>query len=275
MLIVCPGCTSAYEIETERVGASGRTVRCAACRETWFIVPEAAAPALADFDETAFEAAFPQTDATDEAAEPDAGEIIDQPAPFRQGPAMPPPPARAGRRSVLTPAFALGLALFAALPLALLGRSTVVRAMPQSADVFARIGLPVNLRGIDLRDVVAFQNPAEGGRPAELVVEGDLLGVARGRAEVPDIAIAVRDAQGEALYRWTAPSPRAALEPGETARFRASLSAPPAQGRTVEVRFADPKTPEPPAPHVPVAEEARPKEAAASDPAPEAPAHGH
>ncbi|MFD0934158.1 zinc-ribbon domain-containing protein, partial [Methylobacterium trifolii] len=39
MLIVCPTCASEYRIDAERVGMEGRSVRCAACRETWFITP--------------------------------------------------------------------------------------------------------------------------------------------------------------------------------------------------------------------------------------------
>jgi len=110
--------------------------------------------------------------------------------------------------------------------------------MPQTAGLFATIGLPVNLRGIDLRDVAAFQTAAEGGKPAQLVVEGDLVGRARGGAAVPPIEIEVRGEHGQALYRWRVPAPRASLGEGERARFRGSLSAPPAQGRGVEVRFA-------------------------------------
>ena len=39
MLIACPSCASEYRIDASKVGMEGRSVRCAACRETWFISP--------------------------------------------------------------------------------------------------------------------------------------------------------------------------------------------------------------------------------------------
>jgi len=250
MLIVCPACASEYRIETDRVGAAGRSVRCAACRETWFITPEAVAEAqraeagearIADDRSPPVEGWDAPPPSEPAGAAEEAAPVIDQPAPPPRRPARSPSEARRAskpRSKTFSPALAAGLAACALLPLALLGRATVVRAMPQTAGLFATIGLPVNLRGIDLRDIAAFRNAAEGDRPAQLVVEGDLVGVAKSAAAVPPIEIEVRDERGQPLYRWSVPAPRAVLGEGERARFRASLSAPPAQGRGVEVRFA-------------------------------------
>lgn len=244
MLIVCPACASEYQIEAERVGAGGRSVRCASCRETWFITAEDVATALHAEESGAFEG---EPAPAGGLAEPSArteegdGAVVDQPMPPPRRRSAAGPAKRPRKPRALSPALVAGLVLFVLAPLALLGRSTVVRAMPQTASLFSAIGLPVNLRGVDLREVVAFQNPAEGGKPAQLVVEGDLVGVARGRVEVPMLEIVVRDGHGQPVYRWTVPPPRAALEAAETARFRASLSTPPAQGRRIEVRFAEPK----------------------------------
>src|SRR5262249_44936221 len=48
MLIVCPSCTTAYRIELSTLGAGGRSVRCARCRNVWFAsATEAAAVAMA------------------------------------------------------------------------------------------------------------------------------------------------------------------------------------------------------------------------------------
>lgn len=232
MLIVCPACASEYRIDAERVGTGGRSVRCAACRETWFISADEVVAAM--FDEMAGDEESAAAPPPPEPPPP-AEEAAPRPAsarPVKRG-----KPKRPARR--LSPALAACLVFAAALPLALLGRVTVVRAMPQTAGLFARIGLPVNLRGIDLADVAAFQVAADGSNPARLVVEGDLVAVARERVAVPPIEVEVRDAEGQPLYRWSVPGPRAALEPGERARFKASLSAPPEKGRRIEVRFSD------------------------------------
>lgn len=238
-------------------------MRCAACRETWFLTSDEVSTALVteaapqvEREETPteiFEALRTQEGLRES---PDFGETNrdgseekpaeNPPAPARRRAKRKPATAvRASRQGMKWPALAAGLVLFVMLPLALLARNGVVQAVPQSASLFSAIGLPVNLRGVDLRDVAAFRIAAQGDRPAELVVEGDLVGVARERVEVPPVEVEIRDAQGHAVYRWTVPPPRAALEPAETARFRASLSAPPDKGRHVEVRFASNEAPPP------------------------------
>jgi predicted Zn finger-like uncharacterized protein len=53
MQIICPHCTTSYAIDLATLGASGRTVRCSRCKETWLARPEdgidvaASAPAMA------------------------------------------------------------------------------------------------------------------------------------------------------------------------------------------------------------------------------------
>jgi predicted Zn finger-like uncharacterized protein len=42
MLIVCPTCTTAYQIKLAALGDAGRTVRCASCKNTWFATPDSA-----------------------------------------------------------------------------------------------------------------------------------------------------------------------------------------------------------------------------------------
>src|SRR3954454_18926604 len=40
MLIVCPSCASEYTIDPAKLGADGRTLRCAICRDTWFVASD-------------------------------------------------------------------------------------------------------------------------------------------------------------------------------------------------------------------------------------------
>ncbi len=253
MLITCPTCASSYRVEIGRVGMEGRSVRCAACRETWFITPaEVLAAHAAELAETDADqpSAADWQEASAEVREAVGADVVEN---------LPPePPAAQARRSLgkstgkfpgksrktvrrglprFSPALAAGLALVALLPLACLARGAVVRAVPQSAALYAGIGLPVNLRGLEIRDVVAFRNPAQDGRPAELVLEGDLVGLARETAPVPPLAVEVLDAEGRSLRGFAVAAPRAALAQGESARFRASLADPPVGGRGLRIRF--------------------------------------
>jgi predicted Zn finger-like uncharacterized protein len=42
MLIVCPTCATTYQIGPDALGAAGRSVRCAQCKNTWFATPQSA-----------------------------------------------------------------------------------------------------------------------------------------------------------------------------------------------------------------------------------------
>lgn len=44
MLIVCPNCASPYEVAPDKVGAAGRSVRCARCRTVWFATAQSTEP---------------------------------------------------------------------------------------------------------------------------------------------------------------------------------------------------------------------------------------
>jgi predicted Zn finger-like uncharacterized protein len=240
MLIACPSCASEYRIDAGKIGKEGRSVRCAACRETWFLTP---ADVLAGHEAELANSAGddPVASAAWEEATASVRAATDLPVPKVK--AMTGRAGRGGKVPASRPgptlSLAFGLALLAALPLICLARASVVRAIPQTASLFARIGLPVNLRGIEIRDVVAFSNPAEEGRPAELVVEGDLVGVARSDVAVAPLTVEIRDAGGRPVRTFSVPAPRAALAATETARFRASLPSPPADGRAVVLRFAE------------------------------------
>jgi predicted Zn finger-like uncharacterized protein len=80
MLIVCPNCTTGYEVKTDALGNAGRTVRCAHCRKEWF----ATAPAPAAKPAKASAAAAPA---------PSAAEVV-APAPA-PAPALAPAAATA------------------------------------------------------------------------------------------------------------------------------------------------------------------------------------
>jgi predicted Zn finger-like uncharacterized protein len=62
MHIVCPHCTTSYAINLATLGAAGRTVRCARCKEVWLARPEdaievaAPVPAMAEASQSASEA---------------------------------------------------------------------------------------------------------------------------------------------------------------------------------------------------------------------------
>jgi predicted Zn finger-like uncharacterized protein len=308
MLIVCPSCTTSYNIEGTSLGPTGRSVRCVRCRNVWFardpdgltaiaeahrsdieamvgvsaappqpeppadpIVPAASAESL---DTWSAEPANPDPDdpdtpATIEHEGPATAEPVDMEAPalapIEQGdlPAMDDRPTsplpkdakRAGaggdiesfarRRSPRLArgaasrgmtALVLGILALAALDIALVGwRAQVVRAAPQTASLYAALGLPVNLRGLTFNDVKSKTETHEGVQV--LIVEGTIANVSKRTVEVPRLRFSVLNKASREVYAWTALPERSLISPGETVPFRSRLASPPHDTSDVLVRF--------------------------------------
>ena len=120
------------------------------------------------------------------------------------------------RRSSRWTAFILVLFAF---NVALIGaRSEVVRFFPQTASLFAAVGLPVNLRNLRFENMRISKEVQEG--LSSLVVEGTIVSVTSRPSEVPRLRFAARDAAGQEVYTWTAMPSRSILGPGEKLDFR-------------------------------------------------------
>jgi len=139
------------------------------------------------------------------------------------------------RAGVAAPVLAVGLALAGAMG-AVGARDKLVRWAPATAPAYAAIGLPVNLRGIALDGVGASIVETAGRRV--LTVEGSMVNLRGQKLEIPEMRIALRDADAREIYVWTARPPKAALDPREATSFRLRLASPPAAAHDVLVRFA-------------------------------------
>ena len=319
MLIVCPNCATSYQVEATSLGQTGRSVRCARCRNTWFatnpvammevarahrqdVAAFAATNSVGDFA-TAQESEPPALPVVVEApsidpavaeeiasadltsqylpaqeppayedtpvAEPlpaDGGPASDQDiidvetapelAHIQHGEAAPtieagPSPAediesfaarrlrrQAARRRSRWAAPGLTTVILALLAInaGLLGwRADIVRWFPQTASLYAAIGLPVNLRGLVFTDIVTRKDTQDGVQV--LIVEGFIRNDMRTVAQVPRLRFAVRNNTGHEIYSWTAQPARNAIPAGSTLPFRSRLASPPPETREVLVRF--------------------------------------
>lgn len=127
----------------------------------------------------------------------------------------------------------LGLVAF---DLALVGaRTAVVRALPQTASLFAAIGLPVNLRHLQFEQVSISKEGQDG--VATLIVQGAIVSEAGKPVAVPHLRFAARNAAGQEVYTWTTPPPLSILEPGARTEFRSQVATPPVEAHDVMVRF--------------------------------------
>jgi predicted Zn finger-like uncharacterized protein len=118
---------------------------------------------------------------------------------------------------------------------ALQWRVALVRQFPQTASLFARLGMPVNLRGLTFMDVKSRSEFADG--VMVLVVEGTIVNLTPRTLEVPRLRFTLRNGIGQEVYAWTALPTMTTLGSGNGLPFRTRLASPPPDGRDVIVRF--------------------------------------
>ena len=115
-------------------------------------------------------------------------------------------------------------------------KEQIVRAVPASGALYAAIGMPVNVRGLEFRGVTSRVAGENGQRL--LKVKGEIANLRSAPTQVPRVEVVVEEENGRPLYRWTAAMPKPKLGGGESVTFETRLVAPPEAGRDVRVRFA-------------------------------------
>jgi predicted Zn finger-like uncharacterized protein len=267
MQLACPSCHTAFYVDPAELGPDGRTVRCTRCRTSWYARTEDMAPIPTGVDVG--------SDALDEggvgrggggggplamlpkvvpwndtvmvevnpgpSVVPDSIELavpaVAVPSPdLAAAPRRKPGKRRGKETSPLQRRIFIGVSLASIAFITAIGlRTTVVRAAPELAGLYAAIGLPVNLRGLEFTEIKTTHE-IQDGIPV-LVIEGEVMNVTRAPVEVPRLRLAVIGPDQRELYAWTALLPRSVLPEGERLSFRSRLASPPAEGKQVLVRF--------------------------------------
>jgi hypothetical protein len=140
------------------------------------------------------------------------------------------------RRRWSVPGLPTAILVLVAINAALVGwRHDVVRMLPQTAALYAKLGIPVNLRGLTFENIKMSKETLDG--VPVLVVEGSIVNVAGKAVEVPRVRLAVRNESKNEIYTWTTLPSRGVLGPNEVLPFRSRLASPPVEARDVLVRF--------------------------------------
>lgn len=258
MRIECPSCAAGFDVNPSVLEPSGRTVRCASCKSTWF----AAAPSLILANGEPAPAPVPAVTAEDRADHEALAAPEKKPAPastedaalvqIDASPSVTPeedlaPPPAPKRKSVATAAmqvqmrerrYPLGLVatLLAAICIfGVVSRQSIVRAAPELASLYAAVGLPVNLRGLEFLNIRTKQEIQDG--ITILAIEGEVENIANRAVELPRVRLSVLGENGVEIYSWTALLPRSILYPHERVPFKSRLASPPAAGKEIMVRF--------------------------------------
>lgn len=275
MQIICPHCTTFYDVDSSKFGANGRNVRCARCGETWLVKPE---PAVAMAGPDAFEevdagwGVTPETpvreeepphvqspsiaaDWNDEYAAGEEAEAGNEPHASRKL-AWLPSLLRPLRSMLQAPALSRIAARIPALPRTrlpkvslafvatamvalclglIVWRANIVRLMPQTGTFFKLAGFGVNLRGLEF-DKLQLSSETVNGKPV-LVIQGAMTNITRKPVELPRLRFIVRDQNGADIYAWNSVLEQPVLKADERLSFKSRLASPPVEGREIAVRF--------------------------------------
>lgn len=259
MRIECPSCAAGFDVSPSALGPKGRTVRCAACKTTWFAHAPALVLADGEIEQTPAPAPIPSVSVEDRAdhealaavgnkaiiiEEAEIVAVEDAPSISPAEVAQPPMPKRKtvaqfvpaqNKRERRLPLGLVAVLLMAVLTFGIVSRQPIVRAAPELATLYAAIGFPVNLRGLEFQNIRTKQEIQDG--ITVLAIEGEVENVANRAVELPRVRLSVLGDNGAEIYSWTALLPRSILYPHERVSFKSRLASPPTAGKEIMVRF--------------------------------------
>jgi predicted Zn finger-like uncharacterized protein len=239
MILTCPQCSTRYNADAAKFQPAGRNVRCAKCGHLWHQDPPPA-----EIDAASDIAVI---DDSPEPPPPPAPEPM-PPRPAAFAPTSPNPTiSRDTVRMVETPApvksrlpgqlaTILGWAGLMVGWTAMVFRQQIATVWPQSASVYAALGMKTNATGLDIQDV-SFQRSTEAGQSV-LTVSGILTNPTAHELPVSPVRVGLIDDDRHELYHWTFVPNVMTLRAGQTSKFTTRINDPPPGARHFELRFA-------------------------------------
>jgi predicted Zn finger-like uncharacterized protein len=245
MILNCPACKTRYLVPDTAVGTTGRQVRCAACKHSWFQDP----PVL----DLAVAAELPLPTPTPPPA----------PIPFSQTPAEPPPiaaaPIEPQTRREAEIAAEPDYDAFAHAPpfkprtnptrrwtIAAVGAAVLLIAGAGAIQFFgtptiaAKLGIPIGQFEVPLLLEVPLKperQTLQNGNEMIAVV-GKIINPTNTSQRVPDILAELRDAQGRVVYSWTISPPKRTISPRATTEFNSAEVNIPRGARALNLSFS-------------------------------------
>lgn len=221
MIVTCPSCANRYLVETERLSAQGRMVRCGNCRHTWYQAPPDEAPPRVEFM-------------------PPLGEPRADAYPERRNLPVLHRPRRSWGKPVAV--VLLLMILVGGAGVAVVLRDRIMAAVPQTERLYRHLGFSTDAAsglGLDIRNITPSRG-VDNGEPA-LLIDGMVLNTGSTLRAVPRLRAILRDANNRPVASWSFDSGITRLGPGESAAFHTLMRQPSDLATGVVVVFDKPQ----------------------------------
>ncbi len=232
MILNCPACKTRYLVPDTAVGATGRQVRCAACKHSWFQDPPELVLAVNAELPLATPVVYPEVAPPpiqppawrepDPVAEPDYDAFAHAP-PFK-------PRTNPTRRWTIAAVGAAVLLIAGAGAIQFFGTPTIA----------AKLGIPIGQFEVPLLLEVPLKperQTLQNGNEMIAVV-GKIINPTDTSQRVPDILAELRDAQGRVVYSWTISPPKRTISPRATTEFNSAEVNIPRGARALNLSFS-------------------------------------
>lgn len=226
MILSCPACNTRYTVPDSAVGPTGRQVRCANCKHSWFQAPPAA-PAQAE--PPAPPPAAPRSGRGAPKAEPPPPppeEKREEPEPPYEDDLAEPEPVARRRRIGLWIFLAIAALAAAAAAAFYLGALNLGDNQSAAADA------PLRLEYTRTPERTVLESGNE-----LLSVYGRIVNVSGETQPVPQIQAELRDATGRIVHSFSISAPVAELGPEESATFSSAETGVPRSARDLNLSF--------------------------------------
>jgi predicted Zn finger-like uncharacterized protein len=232
MILNCPACKTRYLVPDTAVGATGRQVRCAACKHSWFQDPPELLVAVNAELPLATPVVYPEVAPPpiqppawrepEPVAEPDYDAFAHAP-PFK-------PRTNPTRRWTIAAVGAAVLLIAGAGAIQFFGTPTIA----------AKLGIPIGQFEVPLLLEVPLKperQTLQNGNEMIAVV-GKIINPTDTSQRVPDILAELRDAQGRVVYSWTISPPKRTISPRATTEFNSAEVNIPRGARALNLSFS-------------------------------------